>query len=109
MVYQGRVENGVIVLDDSVRLPEGAEVQISLRELESPKTGSHRSIEEEIADIMLSQRANSCSMPTFRPRVLHQVAQHDGSDERGVRSAVFLSCVVDFLNDPGISRDHRAT
>ena len=28
MVYQGHVENGVVVLDDDVRLPEGIEVKI---------------------------------------------------------------------------------
>jgi hypothetical protein len=28
MIYQGHVENGVIVLDESVALPEGARVEI---------------------------------------------------------------------------------
>ncbi len=30
MVYKGRVKNGVIVVDESASLPEGAEVEISL-------------------------------------------------------------------------------
>jgi hypothetical protein len=32
MVYRGRIKNGEIVLDDVVRLPEGAEVAVSLLE-----------------------------------------------------------------------------
>ncbi len=30
MTYRGRVKNGVVVLDDSVKLPEGAEVKVDL-------------------------------------------------------------------------------
>lgn len=30
MTYRGRVKNGVVVLDDSVKLPEGVEVKIDL-------------------------------------------------------------------------------
>jgi hypothetical protein len=30
MTYRGRVQNGVVVLDDSVKLPEGAEVKVDL-------------------------------------------------------------------------------
>ncbi len=30
MTYRGRVKNGVVVLDDSVKLPEGAEVKVNL-------------------------------------------------------------------------------
>jgi len=33
MIYRGHVQNGVVVFDDSVTLPEGAEVRV---ELESP-------------------------------------------------------------------------
>ena len=30
MTYRGRVKNGVVVLDESVQLPEGAEVKVDL-------------------------------------------------------------------------------
>jgi predicted DNA-binding antitoxin AbrB/MazE fold protein len=30
MTYRGRVKNGVVVLDQSVKLPEGAEVRVDL-------------------------------------------------------------------------------
>jgi len=30
MVYRGHVQNGVIIVDDDVRLPEGAQVELSL-------------------------------------------------------------------------------
>ncbi len=31
MVYRGRVEKGVILLDEPVKLPEGTEVDVSVR------------------------------------------------------------------------------
>ncbi len=37
MGYRGHVRNGVVVLDNPVPLPEGAEVRVDL--VESPKTG----------------------------------------------------------------------
>lgn len=30
MTYRGRVQNGVVVLDEPVRLPEGAEVRVEV-------------------------------------------------------------------------------
>jgi len=30
MTYRGHVKNGVVVMDDSVKLPEGAEVKVDL-------------------------------------------------------------------------------
>ena len=43
MTYRGHVENGVLVLDEPVTLPEGAKVEIAL--LESPEaTSDDRSI-----------------------------------------------------------------
>ena len=32
MTYTGHVKNGVVVLDDKVKLPEGAEVTVNLRD-----------------------------------------------------------------------------
>ncbi len=38
MTYRGHVENGAVVLDDRVTLPEGAKVEVAL--LESPGSTS---------------------------------------------------------------------
>jgi hypothetical protein len=54
MVYRGRVKNGVVMLEDSVRLPEGASVQVVLGEpdVASPVLGrAKKPIREEIAEI----------------------------------------------------------
>jgi hypothetical protein len=65
MVYQGHVVGGVIVLDDSVRLPEGASVQVTLAEPapvseESAAEGPTmaESIEKQIAAIVAEVPAN---------------------------------------------------
>lgn len=55
MVYQGRVVNGVIVLDGAVQLPDGTTVQVVLAE--SPEgigaaRSAAKSIEREIAEIV---------------------------------------------------------
>jgi predicted DNA-binding antitoxin AbrB/MazE fold protein len=47
MTYHGRVQNGVIVLDDSVNLPEGAEVEVSTQ-----KAGSNQTWNERLKDVI---------------------------------------------------------
>ena len=42
MTYRGHVENGVVVLDDPVELPEGAVVQVDLAEEEQIPTLAER-------------------------------------------------------------------
>jgi len=42
MTYRGHVENGVVVLDDPVELPEGAVVQVDLAEEEAIPTLAER-------------------------------------------------------------------
>ena len=37
MTYRGHVKNGVVVLDDAVTLPEGAEVQVAVVHLSKPE------------------------------------------------------------------------
>lgn len=45
MTYRGKVQNGVIVLDDSPTLPEGASVQVELAEDSSkPPPGSKQAV-----------------------------------------------------------------
>jgi hypothetical protein len=41
MVARGRVQNGVVVLDGGVRLPEGLEVTVLGRETAPPGPSSH--------------------------------------------------------------------
>lgn len=50
MIYRGRVEDGVIRLEDSATLPEGAEVRV---EVVRPPAGrpTERSVEDELAAI----------------------------------------------------------
>lgn len=62
MVYHGYVQNGRVELDESVRLPEGASVQLIIVGEEAPHTESSKAparhsdlskpIEEVIADIV---------------------------------------------------------
>jgi hypothetical protein len=40
MVARGHVRNGVVVLDDDVRLPEGHEVSVFVRQVANEKTHS---------------------------------------------------------------------
>jgi hypothetical protein len=55
MVYRGRIINGTIVLDSSVRLPEGAVVEVVLTEQQDQDgRPAGRPIEEEIAEIAAS-------------------------------------------------------
>jgi len=42
MTYRGRVKNGVVVLDDPVELPEGAEVRVELTDLAESRTLAER-------------------------------------------------------------------
>lgn len=53
MVYKGHVENGAIVLDEPMELPDGAVVKIELA-LESPADGedSGSSFTERFADVL---------------------------------------------------------
>lgn len=38
MVYRGHVQNGVIVVDEAVMLPEGAEVRVEVATIANPQT-----------------------------------------------------------------------
>ncbi len=46
MIYRGRVKNGVVVLEDPVKLPEGAEVQVNL-----PEAPANDAAEESVATL----------------------------------------------------------
>jgi hypothetical protein len=47
MVYHGRVKDGVIVLDESVELPEGTEVRV-----EPVSSRSAKSLAQRFADVI---------------------------------------------------------
>lgn len=47
MTYRGHVENGVVVLDEPAKLPEGAEVRIELAE-----PAEERTLYEQMKDVI---------------------------------------------------------
>ena len=54
MVYRGRVCNGRIEVDNHVRLPEGADVDITVREKQSPadEDASLPTLYEQLKDLI---------------------------------------------------------
>ena len=50
MTYKGRIKNGVVVFDENVALPEGAEVEVSVSEpaLSHSDEGSARTLTERM-------------------------------------------------------------
>jgi len=52
MAYMGHVENGAIVLDEPVALPDGATVKIELAVLPEVAEDSGRSFTERFAEVL---------------------------------------------------------
>ena len=53
MTYKGHVENGAIVLDESVNLPEGAAVRVELAAVDARATGDGTpSLAESLASVI---------------------------------------------------------
>lgn len=52
MAYMGHVENGAIVLDEPVALPDGAAVKIELAVLPGVAEDSGRSFAERFAEVL---------------------------------------------------------
>jgi len=50
MVYRGHVRNGKVELDETIALPEGAEVELTIVD-GAEEAGDHRPIEEIIDEI----------------------------------------------------------
>jgi len=48
MTYKGHIKNGAVVLNEPVRLPEGAEVDVALRAPDSPPP----TLYEQFADLI---------------------------------------------------------
>lgn len=60
MTYKGHVQNGAIVLDEPMRLPEGTPVKIELAvETHAPGKGSAPSFGERYAEVL----GKACSLP----------------------------------------------
>jgi len=62
MTYRGHVENGAVVLDESVSLPEGAEVRV---ELLAEKGG-----EPTLREVLLKYAGKAKGLPTDAARNL---------------------------------------
>jgi hypothetical protein len=66
MTYKGKVENGVILVEEGVRLPEGAEVQIELAEdgkSANDMTGEP-TIGQKLAALGRWAETQPCDLPT---------------------------------------------
>ena len=57
MTYKGHIKNGVAVLDGDVRLPEGAEVEVALRQPVQPDQAA--TFYERFADLI----GSCCDLP----------------------------------------------
>lgn len=56
MCYRGRVHNGVVVIEDDVRLPEGAEVDVSLRTAMPHASASEETLYDSLKSFIGSAR-----------------------------------------------------
>jgi hypothetical protein len=65
MTYHGTVQNGVILIDGGVRLPEGAEVQIELADGAQPTadTGGEPTIGQKLAALGRWAETQPCDLP----------------------------------------------
>lgn len=65
MTYKGTVQNGVILVDGGVRLPEGAEVQIELSEESPPATdkSGQPTIGQKLAALAEKYENLPCDLP----------------------------------------------
>jgi hypothetical protein len=50
MVYRGQVKNGIIVLDEAVKLPEGA--RVTIEETPAPLAGEGPTLAETLGDLI---------------------------------------------------------
>ena len=52
MTYRGHIENGVVVLDDLIDLPDGSRVQCELTALDTPRSPEPNSNSGMYSDLM---------------------------------------------------------
>ena len=61
MTYRGHVRNGRIALDDSARLPEGAEVKVEV--VESGRDGRSGPPRDDLSDLLLRHAGKGRDLP----------------------------------------------
>lgn len=59
MTYSGHIENGSVILDEPVTLPEGARVEVRLTQPDSPKSPT----QETLADKLLRHAGTAVDLP----------------------------------------------
>jgi hypothetical protein len=73
MVYQGTVQNGLIVLENGVHLPEGAPVRVELVNAESPQQSLAA---EDDALLRMSELAVDTGIPDLAVNIDHYLYGH---------------------------------
>jgi len=63
LIYHGHVQDGRIVLDESVTLPEGAEVAVELRADNLPTTSAMASQGQSLREILLRHAGKAIGLP----------------------------------------------
>ncbi len=82
MTYQGVVQNGVILIEGGVRLPEGAEVQIELTEAQSTQSTADNepTIGQKLAALARKYESLPCDLPedlaVNHDHYLHETSQN---------------------------------
>lgn len=65
MTFQGVVQNGVILVEGGVRLPEGAEVQIELTQptIDQSELNAEPTIGQKLAELAKKYESLPCDLP----------------------------------------------
>lgn len=73
MVYQGTVQNGVVVFGPDVRLPEGAPVKVELVQQNAPEEGP---VPDDDPLLNMSELAVDMGIPDLAANVDHYLYGH---------------------------------
>ena len=73
MVYQGTVQNGVVILDNGIHLPEGAAVRVELTNEESSK---ETLTPEDDALLRMGELAIDTGIPDLAVNIDHYLYGH---------------------------------
>lgn len=80
MVYQGIIQNGMLLLDDGVQLPEGAPVRVELLNQDTPQAA--RSPKDDIL-FRMGEYAVDTGIPDLAVNINHYLYGHPKvTDER---------------------------
>jgi hypothetical protein len=78
MVYQGTVQNGVVVLPNGVNLPEGSPVRVEL--IEKATSGTARSPKDDIL-FRMQEYAVDTGIPDLATNIDHYLYGHPKVDD----------------------------